>query len=444
MVDNLYNLGDLKGHRIVAWNSRSLLNKIEEIDRIATISKAHFLGILESWLSPKIDNSEINLSGYQIVRFDRTAASGKIRGGGLVWYVHNDINYTPMYAFNICSPNIECLWICLHLTHTRPIYMGLVYRPPDAPVPLFLNELEGNLLEILSKGQSEINIFTDSNIDSSKPRNPDNKRYNDFLKRFGLSNMIKGVTHIKNGGLGFSAIDHVLTTNPHIFQTCGTIPSNASDHFPIYGVRKKPYANHPKVPIKSRAYSKINNNNFINDIESQDWSSVLVENPDTAWSNFKEIFLNTLHKHAPEKTYQSRRDTQPWVCNEFYESANERDDRQHKAKNTKSPIDQLLANQARNRTTALKRELKRMFFQKSIEEAQGDSGKLWKTLKRLMQNSSDKYKINSIDDHTDPIDIVNCLNDYFVEIGPKLADNMVDSNLVLEHDIPDIPQMELE
>ena len=48
MVDNLTSLGDLKGHRIVSWNARSIVNKIKEADRIVKLSNAHFLGIIES------------------------------------------------------------------------------------------------------------------------------------------------------------------------------------------------------------------------------------------------------------------------------------------------------------------------------------------------------------------------------------------------------------
>ncbi len=66
------------------------------------------------------------------------------------------------------------------------------------------------------------------------------------------------------------------------------------------------------------------------------------------------------------------------------------------------------------------------------------------SIKRLIQNSENKYKTNSIDDHTDPIDIVNCLNNFFVDIGPNLANSITNSELELELNIPNIPFMELE
>ena len=95
------------------------------------------------------------------------------------------------------------------------------------------------------------------------------------------------------------------------------------------------------------------------------------------------------------------------------ESANERDDLQRKAKRTNSVCYKLLANMARNRTTSLKRQLKRLFFQNSIQDTKGDSAKLWKALKRLLRNTDKKDLSTSINDKTDLLEIVTELNTFF-------------------------------
>ena len=124
---------------------------------------------------------------------------------------------------------------------------------------------------------------------------------------------------------------------------------------------------------------------FMSEIEEHDWSQVLnCQDSNTAWNSFQVDFLNILHINAPIKMFGDREDRQPWVSTEFLESCNERDDLQAKAKKSKLAIDTFIANRARNRTTSLKRELKRLFFCTSIEEADGDSKKLWKVWKRLL------------------------------------------------------------
>ena len=82
-----------------------------------------------------------------------------------------------------------------------------------------------------TKGLCEINIAGDINIDLLKTRDNKVKQYSDFLRRIGLKNMIQQVTHIKQQELGYSLIDHYLTTDDNLYNTTGTLPTNASDHF---------------------------------------------------------------------------------------------------------------------------------------------------------------------------------------------------------------------
>ena len=84
----MYTLPDvraLKGHTYLAWNIRSLLPKIEEIDRISLIGNPRLISICETWLNDNIDSCLIDISGYNNYRFDRTANSGKTRGW---WFDH--------------------------------------------------------------------------------------------------------------------------------------------------------------------------------------------------------------------------------------------------------------------------------------------------------------------------------------------------------------------
>ena len=91
MISTLEELAKCKGHISVVWNARSVLNKIEEVDRIALSAKPSFIGITESWLNDNIDSSLVSIDGYNIHRADRTIASGKKGGGGLLWYYNKEV-----------------------------------------------------------------------------------------------------------------------------------------------------------------------------------------------------------------------------------------------------------------------------------------------------------------------------------------------------------------
>ena len=302
MISELKNLSKCKGHTCIFWNSRSLLNKIEEIERIKIEASPEILGISETWLTEFIDDKQVQIDGYNLHRADRTEASGKTSGGGLVIYYKEGLDCTPLSDLNKCTPDIEVAWLNMRLPNTRVIYYGLVYRPPSGNVATFIEILDSYIMDFRTMGNCEVNIFGDMNIDLLQ-RNANTKRYREFLKRVGLKNMITNVTHIKNLGTGFSLLDHFLTTDDHLFLTCGSLATNASDHYFAYAVRKKAKCEHPKFEFRGRAYSKLVKEAFISDIEEKNWDHILECNDsDIAWENFKRDFLSILHKHAPLKT----------------------------------------------------------------------------------------------------------------------------------------------
>ena len=85
---------------MITWNSRSFLPKIEEIERIKILPNPEFIFIIETWLNSNIENSQIDINGYNINRYDGTVESGKVTGGGLVMYYKATFNCTPLNYLN--------------------------------------------------------------------------------------------------------------------------------------------------------------------------------------------------------------------------------------------------------------------------------------------------------------------------------------------------------
>ncbi len=445
MITNLNELSKCKGHVSVVWNARSILNKIEEVDRIATTAKPSFIGSTESWLNDAIDDALVRIAGYNIHRFNRTQDSGKKTGGGVIWYYNAKLNCTPLPNLNYCDQNVELCVLRLNLTRTRAIYMVLIYRSPTGNITEFLSKLEVLTTELRNIGLCEINLTGDFNLDLLK-NDTRIRQYKETMKRLGFTNVINEVTHIKQQELGFSLLDHYQTTDSELYGFAGALATNASDHFFVYTAHKKPKIKHRKSRFKGRAYSRLDENQFKEDISNVNWQPIIEEqDSNTAWELFRLKFIEILHSHAPQKTFNTCRDKQPWVTTSYLESANERDDLQHKAKKTQSALDDLRTKIVRNRTVSLKRNLKALYFQTSIQEAGSDSAKLWKALKRLLENSKPNNNITMINDKNDPLEIVEELNNFFATIGTNLAQDIPPFNLELNFDQrPNIPLLELE
>ena len=104
-------------------NINGLLNKIDELRYIARSSNAAVIGITETKLDNTVYNSDVTVDGFNIVRNDRNR-----NGGGVACYIRNNICFNRK---NCLSDNIENIFIDLLFPKTKPISVGIIYKPPS-------------------------------------------------------------------------------------------------------------------------------------------------------------------------------------------------------------------------------------------------------------------------------------------------------------------------
>lgn len=93
----------------------------------------------ETCLSPSIKDSEVDITGYSVLRNDPT---GK-RGGGTAIYVRDGIPYK--HRTDLTTENIETLWIEVHRLKCKTLFIACVYRPPDVCSETFIDALNDSL-----------------------------------------------------------------------------------------------------------------------------------------------------------------------------------------------------------------------------------------------------------------------------------------------------------
>ena len=130
-------------------NVNSLLPKIDELHNIAKCSNAAVIGITET----KLDNTVYTIGGYSIVRNDRNR---KGRGGAC--YIRSNICYSRKTCL---SDNLENIFIDLLFPKAKPIYVGILYKPPSQTQFLEQMVTEFESLEV----NNELYILGDFNID---------------------------------------------------------------------------------------------------------------------------------------------------------------------------------------------------------------------------------------------------------------------------------------
>ena len=192
-----------RGLHFIHLNINSLLSKNDELRETVKISNPTVIGITKTKIDNSIGNSESSVDGYCATRRDRNR-----KGGGVICYVTNKICYNTK---NCISNEIENIFVELLIPKTKPITVGIVYKPPDQTRFLEILSNRLNLLNMLSEewhiledlnmnlyyngstlGEENRNIIKGANKVSSET-----KKYLAFCKTFGLKQLIRSQpTHL--------------------------------------------------------------------------------------------------------------------------------------------------------------------------------------------------------------------------------------------------------
>ena len=412
-----------KGLHFLHLNARSLLPKIEELKLIAKKSRAAVIGITESWLDSSVEDIEIEIPGYNIHRRDRDR-----HGGGVCLYIKSNLPFNPRRDQEV--EGLEAAWVEILLPKTRPIAIGVCYRPPKQQN--FYELLEKSCNSGLGLTENECILMGDFNTDILKNNNKSilGKALANFNQMYGLTQLVNEPTRIS--ATSESILDLLMVSDPDKICQSGVLCVGFSDHNLIFCTRKItriPINNHKSIRVRSmKRYSK---ESFVQLLAEQDWSSVLGNyNIEESWSNFKTIFLNILNTLAPLKEVRVKQRTAPWINGEILELIRHRDKHLTKFKRTKnhSDYEQFLC--YRNIVNHKINEAKSNYFANAVSENQNQPAKLWKTLKNMGCSTKSHKKSSNIglviDNNIcfDKFKVANHFNNFFTTIAQSLVDKL--------------------
>ena len=218
-----------RGLHLIHLNINSLLSKTNELREIARKTRGTVIGITESKLDGSVLDGEINIDGYELVRSDRNR-----HGGGVACYIRSNISFSVRGDF---SSEIENIFLDILLPKTKPILIGILYRPPDQSK--FLDNLSTSISQTCSFNELEVYILGDLNINliNSQKHTPNGiKRYKEFCSLHGIEQLLILPTCITNSSS--SLLDHILTNSTDRISQFEIVNVGLSDHQLIYCTRK--------------------------------------------------------------------------------------------------------------------------------------------------------------------------------------------------------------
>ena len=133
---------------------------------------------------------------------------------------------------------------------------------------------------------------------------------------------------------------------------------------------------------------------YVHDVDQISWEEVQTfENVEYAYNYFENKLLKVIEKHAPLRKKRIRELESPWMTEEIIVLIRFRNCQKARAIVSKNEDDWNVFRRLRNRITMKIRKAKAAFITKSVVESTGNSGKVWKSLKRLMPvKSTDEIK----------------------------------------------------
>ena len=178
LYKDLEPLINTQGLKVAHLNVNGLLNKMSEIRFLLQETRFDILGLTETHLNNKIEDDQISVDGYKMVRTDRISGSW----GSCVMYSKkclNVIERDDIYS----KSDLEQVWIDLMLASQR-LLLGTFYRPPTDNQ--FFDKFHAILDDLWLK-RSNIMIMGDFNSDI---KSSVGKRLLKVTRNVGLGNVI--------------------------------------------------------------------------------------------------------------------------------------------------------------------------------------------------------------------------------------------------------------
>lgn len=118
---------------MAALNINSLLAQLDDLKFLVLNSKIDVLAMNETNIDSSVNDNDIYLPGFEVVRKDRSV-NGR-SGGGVCMYLRNNTNY--QIPDDLCNDQLECVVIEVTRPYSRPFLVSTWYRPPSSSQGIF-------------------------------------------------------------------------------------------------------------------------------------------------------------------------------------------------------------------------------------------------------------------------------------------------------------------
>lgn len=414
-------------------NCRSLNKNFEELELLINSldSKISVIALTETWLTDEVSQL-YTIKGYNLITNNR---KNKI-GGGIALYINEKFNYNIINVATVMCDYMESLFVEMILPSFGKCAFGCLYKPPNANNNAFLTRFDTLISNDLNNFSTKI-LAGDFNLDLIK--NDTHKQTNDFTSLLisnGFQPLIKFPTRITE--YSATCIDNFFIYSENVIvdmKSC-IIVSSISDHYPIAfsflcSAGAKPWAFYETDHNTVKKFDAQKCNNILS---AYDWHYFQSECQIGEPSKMYDIFSKILTQAITESTLVTRRSTRktpklPWLSTGLLHSVAEKHSLYKAFAKNPTTANRQAYNSYRNKLKSLIRLAKRNYFQAKFLRSTNNCKATWKIINEILHKTNKSVTINEIiqnnNSYTKPQDIANILNEYFVNIGPNLSQQII-------------------
>ena len=433
---------------ILSLNTESLNAKFDEIKLLIdhlSESESFFsiICIQEAWLSDDTPINQFQLPNYQM--YTQPYSNQCSIKGGLVTYVRNSINVGNIQNFNNFN-TWEGLLIDILDCENNLVQICNIYRPPKgnnnhASIDSFLQEF-CPIIDNTTRQNKNLILAGDFNIDLLKLNT--NGKYQEFYDFITGHNLLPNITlPTRLSKRSATLIDNIFSCNSNFCTPIdtGILVHKLSDHMAtLSAINFNTPSNHNNNKwIKLKSFTGDAIHEFINDLRTTDWTNIfdhdLNVNPLVSYDEkFSTKLESLMNKHFPQKTIKFNKykhKKTKWITQEIINKIKLRD-KLYKRVHSIAPEDvrfNILKDKLQDCTIEIRamiRNAKKIYYHREFSKNKRDIQKTWDTVKDVLNKARiykdfPKYFITNNGQVTDKADIAEGFNNFFVNIGPDLA-----------------------
>lgn len=428
---------------VMNTNARSLVKHTDDykvlLEYVNQNANFNFdvISFCETWLNDSLEDL-VTMENYSSV-FKHKVPNKE--GGGLGFFVRSDLSFEVRDDFFV--PNeyralFDCLFIEIQTgsSFTNTL-VGNFYRSPGAPSEQIFTEVLSSLLDKALGENKQLIILGDMNIDLLKINI--HKSSNDYLDSIISNGLIPAIT-LPTRVTHFSStlIDHIFIKHSSPQYISGTITTDITDHFTNFILTPNTPLKHKK--LKHVTYRKFTPNRILSlqqSLVNFDWSSVTsCEDVDLSYDKFIAIYKEKLDYHIPIKTARFNKykhKNEPWVSKGILISTKTKDRLFKIFRNMSDPTSKATAHDKyktyRNLLNRLIKKAKFLYWHGVFMEYRQNMKKTWDHINEIISKKSnkmsfpDKFHYNNAT-LSNPKDIANGFNHFYINIGQTLCQNM--------------------